>query len=138
MGHNLNHEGTSGFSPCFYLPGFHFGYPCLDPQPFVCKEKHTQLASTATPGTFRNPEPEPFRSHFTEKGLTKQKGLRTHQKKQLAGFLVRYQFSKEPTNQGVERVESTARLALPCFGASLSEHTLQTPCHVSCILPLDS
>ena len=22
----LNHQGTAGFSPCFHLTGFHFGY----------------------------------------------------------------------------------------------------------------
>ena len=25
-GSKLNHQGTAGFSPCFHLPGFHFGY----------------------------------------------------------------------------------------------------------------
>ena len=29
----LNHQGTAGFSPCFHLPGFHFGFPIFDPQP---------------------------------------------------------------------------------------------------------
>ena len=26
MGQILNHQGTAGFSPCFHLPGFRFGY----------------------------------------------------------------------------------------------------------------
>ena len=25
-GSKLNHQETAGFSPCFHLPGFHFGY----------------------------------------------------------------------------------------------------------------
>ena len=25
-GSKLNHQGTAGLSPCFHLPGFHFGY----------------------------------------------------------------------------------------------------------------
>ena len=28
-GSKLNHQGTADFSPCFHLPGFHFGYLCL-------------------------------------------------------------------------------------------------------------
>ena len=28
-GSKLNHQGTAGCSPCFLLPGFHFGYPFL-------------------------------------------------------------------------------------------------------------
>ena len=28
-GSKLNHQGTAGFSPCFLLPGFHFGYHFL-------------------------------------------------------------------------------------------------------------
>ena len=33
-GSKLNHQGTAGFSPWFYLPGFRFwGYPIFDPQP---------------------------------------------------------------------------------------------------------
>ena len=27
-----NHQGTAGFSPCFHLPGFHFGWLFFDPQ----------------------------------------------------------------------------------------------------------
>ena len=25
-GSKLNHQGTTGFGPCFHLPGFHLGY----------------------------------------------------------------------------------------------------------------
>ena len=28
-GSKLNHQGTAGFSPCYHLPGFHFGYTFL-------------------------------------------------------------------------------------------------------------
>ena len=41
-GSKLNHQGTTGFSPCVHLPKFHVGYrflthsiPIFDPQPFV-------------------------------------------------------------------------------------------------------
>ena len=33
-GSKLNQQGTAGFSPCFHLPGIHFGGPISDPQPF--------------------------------------------------------------------------------------------------------
>ena len=37
MGQNsATRNRTAGFSPCFHLPGFHFGYRFWDPQPGVC------------------------------------------------------------------------------------------------------
>ena len=32
-GSKLNSRGYAGFGPCFHLPGFHFGYVFLEPQP---------------------------------------------------------------------------------------------------------
>ena len=37
-GSKLNHQGTTGFGPCFYLAGFHFGYICLTHSHIVKKE----------------------------------------------------------------------------------------------------
>ena len=35
-GSTLNHQGTADFSPCFHLPGFHFGYLFLTHSRITC------------------------------------------------------------------------------------------------------
>ena len=40
-GSKLNHRGIAGFSPCFHLPGFHFGYPFL-PHSQISAPKQTR------------------------------------------------------------------------------------------------
>ena len=48
-GSKLSHQGTAGFGPCFCLPGFHFGYLVVYPQPSYASQKSAQADHVGSP-----------------------------------------------------------------------------------------